>query len=152
MVLGAARCAFCNLGDIRTVAPGSTDDDVTFVVGFLSEKGRNGGESSESSPASDKGPWGAFEEEYRQRRVYALLRDNGASGSDSDDDELVESSALGDGVVGLGEASASRRCPCCSLLGIGRLDCASDREGSSTTEEDFWTCRIVFADEFRDNR
>lgn len=69
------------------------------VAGFAasgSENGKKGGESSSSSSssASDKGPRGALEFENLGRRMYARLRDRGADDSDSDDDELRESSAL----------------------------------------------------------
>lgn len=76
---------------IRRVSLGSA------VGGFAasgSENGKKGGESSSSSSASDKGPRGALEFENLGRRMYARLRDRGADDSDSDDDELRESSAL----------------------------------------------------------
>lgn len=62
-VVGVVRRAFCNFGDILTVAPGSAEGMSGFLVAVLSEKGRNGGESEESSEASDNGPRRAFEVE-----------------------------------------------------------------------------------------
>ena len=71
-------------------------------MALLSENGRNGGESSRSSSASERACNVALDDLNRGRRAYARLRDRGASASDEDpdDDKESESGTFAGGVLG----------------------------------------------------
>ncbi len=91
-LLGDEKC-----GAVRRVALGSLGWGCTTAL--ESTNGKKGGESVSSSSASESGPRGALELEWRGRRMYARLRDNWGAAADSEDEEELESSALLDGLA-----------------------------------------------------